>query len=94
MKPKVARCERTGKRIPLREGFLVADASTGEWLFVSTNAPERAYDYDIQVASLVKSPEALVDWLAHLNEKSWFNPKKFFSYFERFRSDNDLYNAT
>lgn len=93
MKFKTAKCERTGEQLLLSDGWLIADASTGEWSFVSTDAEDHAYDYYIELRALLKSPEALVDWLAHLNEKSWFEPRKFFAFFERLRRENNLYGA-
>lgn len=93
MKFKTAKCERTGADILLSDGWLVADASTGEWSFVSIDANEKAYDYHIELRELIKSPEAFVDWLAHLSEKTWFDPRKFFAFFERFREKNNLYGS-
>ena len=88
-----AKCERTGKVIPLSEGAYVATAGTGEWAFVAADAPDQQGDYSVAVASLSKSPEALVDWVAHLNEKSWFDPKKLADFFTRFRKQNNLFHA-
>ena len=67
----------TGHKIPLGDGFFVADPSTGEWSFVSVDAPVRRGDYNLSVACIVKSPAALVDWIAQLNGKTWFDSKKF-----------------
>ena len=89
----LAKCERTEKRIPLSDGFFVANPGNGEWSFVSKDAPERRADYNIAVANIIKTPEALVDWMAHLNEKTWFDARKFMDFFTRFRKDNALYDA-
>jgi hypothetical protein len=70
MSLKTAKCERTGNQIPLLDGFLVANAGTGEWSFISLDAEEHSYDYHIAISDFIKSPEALVDWMAHLNEKT------------------------
>lgn len=88
---KTAKCDRTKKDIELSKGFLVADPKTGEWYFLSKDAPEEVGDYNVPVAELLKSPETFVDWMAHLNEKSWFRPKEFFQLFDRLRSENNLY---
>ncbi len=90
---KTATCERTRKELPLSDGHFVADFGSGEWSFVSAEAPEQHGDYNIPVASIVKSPEALVDWIAHMNEKTWFSPKKFADFFTRFRKENDLFGS-
>jgi hypothetical protein len=87
-----AKCERTGKDISLRDGFFTADPFTGEWSFVGKDAPEKSGEYNVAVDDLLSSPKSLVDWLAHLHEKTWFDPEKFFQFFERFRESNGLYN--
>ena len=93
MTKKYAKCQRTDKEILLSDGFYIGAPSTGEWCFVCKDAPENPGDYPIAVSDLTKSPESLVDWMAHLNEKTWFNPKKFFEFFEDFRKKNQLYNS-
>lgn len=90
---KSAICERTSKSLPVAEGFFVADVGSAEWSFVSKDAPEKHGDYNVAVASIVKSPEALVDWIAHLNEKTWFDSKKFADFFTGFRKANNLFNS-
>lgn len=87
-----ARCDRTGNTIFLKDGFFTANPLTGEWQFVSKDAPENSADYNIHVGDLVKSAESLVDWLAHVNEKTWFKSDLFFKFFTRFRKDNALYS--
>jgi hypothetical protein len=93
MTAKMAKCESTGKEIVLAEGYLVTDVSTGEWTFMSINAPDRSFDYSVRLRDLVKSPEAFVDWLAHLNEKTWFDSGKVFAFFTRLRHDNKLFGS-
>lgn len=90
---KKAVCERTNEAVFLSQGAFVADPGTGEWSFVSVQAPEEHGDYAVPVSAIVKSPEALVDWLAHLNEKTWFDPKKFIDFFTRFREANKLFQS-
>ncbi|MBN2208031.1 MAG: hypothetical protein JW759_01870 [Candidatus Coatesbacteria bacterium] len=90
---KTAKCERTGNRIPIEDGFFVGSPLTGEWEFVSIDAPEARAEYNVRVGDLVGSPAALVDWLAHLREKTWFKPDLFFAFFTRFRKENELYGC-
>ncbi len=90
---KTAKCERTNEQILLSDGYLVCNASTGEWSFISIDAEGHNFDYEIQLDRIVNSPEALIDWMAHLQEKSWFNPIKFFQFFDRFRRENNLYGS-
>lgn len=93
MKFKTAICERTGHEILLTDGFFVANPVTGEWSFVSVDAPDQSTDYNVAASEIVKSPEALVDWIAHLNEKTWFDAKKFADFFSRFREENKLFGS-
>jgi len=88
-----AKCQRTGNEIQLEDGFFVASPFIGDWEFVSRDAPENHGDYNIAVKDLVKSPGALVDWFAHLREKTWFNPDQFFDFFKKFRNENGLYGC-
>jgi hypothetical protein len=85
------KCQRTDKEIELKDGFFVSPRHTGEWEFVSVDAPSNN-DYNIAVKGLVHSPEALVDWLAHISEKTWFSSEKFFKFMYNFRAENNLYN--
>ena len=90
MRFKTAACDRTGNKILLSDGYFVANRSTGEWAFLCVDAPEHPDDYSIPVDSFIESPEELVDWMAHLNEKTWFDAKKFADFFTRFRKQNNL----
>lgn len=93
MSSKTAKCERTGKEIPISDGFFVADFTTGEWSFTSAGSSEKYGDYDVPADDICKSPEALIDWMAHLNEKTWFDAKKFVGFFTRFREENNIYGS-
>jgi hypothetical protein len=90
---KTAKCDRTKEDIKLANGFFVANPKTGEWYFLGPNAQESQDDYSVAVVELLSGPEKFVDWMAHLNEKTWFQPDKFFDFFDRLRSENDLYGA-
>lgn len=81
------------RRFHWQKVFFVVDMGSAEWSFVSKDAPEKHGDYNVAVANIVKSPEALVDWVAHLNEKTWFDPKKFADFFTRFRKENELFGS-
>ena len=88
----MAKCERTGRAIPLSEGFLVCDVESGEWRFVALGAPERLGEYHFALAEFIKSPEAFVDWMAHLQQKSWFRSNLFFDFWRRLRDQNQLFD--
>lgn len=85
-----AKCERTGRVIPLSEGAYVATPGTGEWTFIAADAPEQPNDYAVPVERVSGSPEALVHWLALMSEKPWFDPKKLVDFFTRLRNQNRL----
>ena len=75
----------TGEQALLREGFFTANQVSGEWKFASNTEPKKRGEYSIAVSDLIKSPESLCDWLAHISEKNWFDPVKFFAFFRRYR---------
>ena len=93
MNSKTAKCERTGQEVTISNGFFVASKETGLWSFISKDAPEMPRDYSILVKDIVKSPEALIDWMANLNEKPWFDANKLMEFFTRFRKDNHLFGS-
>ena len=88
---KHAVCERTRKVIPIEKGYFVGNMRDGSWQFVSYEAPELMRDYPILGADLAANSASLVDWLAHLHEKVWFKPFKFFRFMHDFRRRTDLY---
>ena len=65
----------------------------GHWLFVSTKAPEDFNEYHFKIRDFFKSPSATVDWIAHLSEKSWFDPADFCAMIHRFRIATDSFGA-
>lgn len=87
------KCQRTDVEIELSDGFFASPGHTGEWEFVSVDAPS-SNDYNIAVKNLINTPEGLVDWLAHLSEKTWFSADKFFEFMHKFRAENNLYNMS
>lgn len=93
MEIKTAKCERTGRRIPVSDGTYVVNVRSGEWSFICNEAPDKEGDYLISVERFTRSPEAFVDWIAHLNGKPWFDAKKFADFMTRFRDRNDLYGS-
>jgi len=93
MNSRIAKCQRTGNKTPIIDGFFAADYTSGEWSFISSSAPGGVNEYWTAVEDICKSPEALIDWIAHLNEKTWFSPQKFTDFFSRFREENSLYGA-
>lgn len=90
MTPEYATCSRTNQPAAIADGYFVADMKTGEWKFESNAAPEPGgLTYSVEVRQLVASPSHLVDWLAHLSEKSWFASNKFFRAMHDLRKNAD-----
>lgn len=69
MSKTTAVCEHTKKSILLYDGCYVGNYKTGEWMFCSNKAADALGQYSIRVTELSERPEALLDWMAHLNEK-------------------------
>lgn len=65
----------------LNVGFLVANSHTGEWFYCATteeaDAVPNAYRFDD--ADQVNNQAQLIDALAHLTTKTWFDCDKFFN---------------
>jgi hypothetical protein len=93
MKKRVfyARCQRTGKKIPLTEGYFCFEFGDKKWEFVCGDAEETT-EYCVPIDDLSASADRMIDWLGHLYEKTWFNPKQFFDFIQRFRRENEIYS--
>lgn len=91
---QTAKCQRTGKKIALIDGFFVCAMMNGDWRFVAADAEEGATEYHVKVSALVKDPATLIDWLATLNEKPWFDKIKFFDFITQLRKDNQIFTHT
>jgi hypothetical protein len=61
------------------------------WLFTCICTDETE-DYYIKLADFFSSPPATVDWLAHVNEKTWVDWSDFMAMMDRFREATDSYN--
>lgn len=90
MNLQTAKCERSGEAIPLSEGCYVATPGNGEWSFIAVEQ-EMHGDYCIPVSEMTKSPETFIHWMAHINQKPWFDGQKFAEFFTRFRRANALH---
>lgn len=80
------RCEECGTQLAtLDDVFLVHRRSTGEWT-IECSRHEDLSSYDVAGARFFCGGFELVDMLAHLSEKAWFEPQAFFECFVRLRS--------
>lgn len=84
------KCENSGNEIDISEGFLTANQYTGQWKFTYDQNPEEQNNYYIYIGEIIESPEAFVDFLAHLRQKPWFNPDDFFDFILRFKQQNHI----
>lgn len=91
MTPAYATCSKTNTAAAIADGYFVADIRSGEWTFESAKALDTGgFTYSVSVRQLVVSPSHLVDWLAHLSEKTWFSSDKFFRAMHELRGNADL----
>ena len=90
MTPDFATCAQMKMPAAIADGWFVADLASGEWSFHGDGAPDPGgLTYSVEVQQLVISPAHLVDWLAHLSEKTWFRPDKFFRAMHDLRRNAD-----
>lgn len=83
--PQTPVCEKCGKESATSFSYI-----KGQWLFTGgcTSGKERYY---IMLEGFFKSPASTVDWLAHMYEKTWFEPNDFFDMIDRFREATQSY---
>ncbi len=85
------RCDICEKGLDLLSGwFSCPEPNTGEWQFVCVDCPGEAYDFAVE--RFFRTPASTVDWMAHLHEKQWFRPRKFFDFIDRLRADGNFYS--
>lgn len=66
------------------EFFACLDEEQGEWSFVGFCKTARE-PYWVPFKEFFGSADETVDWMAHLSEKTWFKPDKFFRMMRRLR---------
>jgi len=77
-------CQICGRDLDLLDGFFsCSDVDAGEWQFVCADCPDSIYDFSTKC--FFESPKETIGWLAHLYEKVWFKPDKFFEFMDRLR---------
>jgi len=67
--------------------------SDRRWRFISTQAPQEPDEYCFRIDGFFLSPAAIVDWLAHLSEKKFFDPVDFLAMIHRFREATGSYGV-
>ena len=88
MTPAYATCSKTNAPAAIADGYFVGDVQSGEWTFEGGRAPDSGgFTYSVEVRQLLVSPSHLVDWLAHLSEKTWFSSDKFFQAMHALRTN-------
>lgn len=86
------------KKVPMCELLLDKPARhfthrRGKWMFVSTEAPEDPDEYHFEIRRFLGTPEATIDWLAHLQEKNWFDANDFCVMMHRFREATGSFSS-
>jgi hypothetical protein len=91
---KIPLCELCHKEPAISFSYIdpAAGGAPSGWLF-TCNCANDAESYYIKVADLFASPAATVDWLAHMQEKTWMNWPNFMTMMDRFREATDSYGA-
>jgi hypothetical protein len=75
-------CDLCQQPTHLLEGYLSCpDPDSAEWHFVCPTCPGEFYDFAAHL--FLQSPGLMARWLAHLREKEWFDPQKFYELLDR-----------
>lgn len=87
-------CEKCAENEATSFSLIITDAalSQGDWRFVCECTVENE-GYFIPISSFFANPPAAVDWMAHMQEKSWMDWKNFMEMITRFRKATDSYGA-
>ena len=70
--------------------FTVSSFQNPEWKFTGDCTSDNDAYY-IDFKRFFHSPDATVDWLAHMNEKNWMNWQDFMAMMHRFRESTKSY---
>ena len=80
-----AKCDLSGKSIPINMGSLVADTQTGKWYFCQYELADQIQNnFRWDGAGDVNDQLSLFKLLAGLSVKSWFVPDLFFDKIKTF----------
>jgi len=88
MFPKIPICEVCNSQPAISFSFIDGGANPG-WKFTCSCAEEEMYY--ITFESFFSAPPSMVDWLAHMNEKTWMNWMDFMNMMDRFREATQSY---
>lgn len=76
--PKI-RDQLTGQEINLDNAVMHINTRDGEITFTDISNPNTPPSSHAVLLADFKSPADVINMLSRLNDKPWFNPKKFFS---------------
>ena len=82
-------CEQCGKNPAI--SFCYLGKSEG-WKFCCI-CTDNNNKYWIDFNRFFKSPASVIDWLAHMNEKTWMDWSDFMNMIDRFRAATDSYGT-
>ena len=85
-------CEECGKNEATSFSFfpLDSDPMKGEWKFVCDCTIE-SEDYYIAIKDFLGNPQAAVNWMAHMNKKTWMGWNDFMNMITRFREATNCF---
>lgn len=89
MFPKTPICEVCQSK-PAISFSLLETAPDPGWKFTCLCTDDEE-SYYIKFDDFFSSPPSIVDWLAHMNEKTWMNWSDFMNMMDRFREATQSY---
>ena len=84
--PNKPKCEVCKKEIATSFSVLADD----RWIFASQCVADEE-KYYVEFERFFSSPASTVDWMAHLQEKRWFDTGSWFQMMRRFRAATKSY---
>ena len=87
-------CEECGTNEATSFSFIGNNPESfeGNWKFVCECTIDNE-DYYIPINSFFANPPAAVDWMAHMQEKSWMDWNNFMEMMNRFRKATNSFGA-
>lgn len=71
-------------------GWLIFRIENGDCHFSDSEKDENGL-YQIEVARIFRTAQSLIDFIAHMQEKDWFDAAKFCETAREFRDQNHIY---
>ncbi|MEY3786585.1 MAG: hypothetical protein RLZ75_792 [Pseudomonadota bacterium] len=86
-------CEECGRSEASSFSFIrETEPFKGNWKFIC-DCTANDEDYYIQINKFFSNPSASVDWMGHMQEKTWMNWQNFMEMMSRFRKATGSYGS-